>query len=184
MTYSNSSYDIRGQESPLFGPISSALKQILLRYLNEIKMPNIPIKANTSFFNAADEREVSSLLNKQIYDLIREKIQNENLLVRSGVRSNETIGSDLVGNFFEDNAKLDIYKTIYDYMVNCVIDRYFVFYVDSNRCQEQPGGNDSLQKTKLLHSLFNLDSITSNQQYKSTYNMKCYRFLSVRILNQ
>ena len=149
-------------------------------------MPNIPVQASTNFFNAVDEREVSSLLNKQIYGLIREKIQqNENNLVRSGSKSNETLSNDLatIESFFGDYAKLDIYKTIYDYMFNCVIDKYFVFYVDSSRCQEQASGGGSLQRTKLINSMFNLDSLTSNQQYKSTFNMKCYRFLPVRILN-
>ncbi len=184
LTYFNSSYDIRGQESPLFGPVSSALKHILLRYLNEIKMPNIPVQTLTTFFNATDEREVRSLMNKQIYDSIREKIhKNENSIVRNISTSDESVVSDLTntGSFFEDNAKLDIFKTIYDYISNCVIEKYFVFFVDSKH--EQSCSSGGPQRTKLIYSLFNLDSLTSNQQYKSTFNMKCYRFLPVKILN-
>ena len=46
VNYSNSSYDFRGQEAQLFGPIAKNLKDILLKYLNEIKMPTVPLIVN------------------------------------------------------------------------------------------------------------------------------------------
>lgn len=56
--YSNYNYDFKGHDSQLFGPIGPGLKQILFKYLNEIKMPNIPIYFNTQE-RSGDQHEVT-----------------------------------------------------------------------------------------------------------------------------
>lgn len=51
---------MRGQEAQLFGPIASGLKQILLNYLNEIKLPNIPLQVNHFDCGSSDEHQVNT----------------------------------------------------------------------------------------------------------------------------
>lgn len=58
--YCNADYDFRGQEAQLFGPIASGLKQILLNYLNEIKLPNVPLQVNHFDCGSSDEHQVKT----------------------------------------------------------------------------------------------------------------------------
>jgi hypothetical protein len=124
--------------------------------------------------------------NKKICDGIRDKIaKNEaTKFSMTNSSSNESVAFDCHS---DSNWKLDIYKTIYDYLVNCVIDKYFIFYIDSSLTGDSDSrfGNRSFPNTKfkLASSLFNLSSAWSNEQYKCIYTARCYKFLPTSILN-
>lgn len=118
---------------------------------------------------------------------IREKIvKNEssvsaNKFVNSNTSSNESLAYDCQ----VQDWKLDVYKTVYDYLVNCVLEKYFIFYIDSCLAGDLDSrGNRAMStRNKLANSLFNLNSVWSNEQYKSVYTMKCYKYLPITILN-
>lgn len=132
-------------------------------------------------------------MNKQIIERIKEQLhKNESTTGHSKFPTNMNIArkqstaSDFenIDDFFENNVKPDIYKTIYDYVVNCVIDKYFVFYVDGNLCNElSRGKRDEVIRNKISSSLFKLSSVSTNEQFKSMFTMKCFKFLPNKILN-
>lgn len=126
-------------------------------------------------------------IQKMIREGIRDKIvKNESSstvtkFINSNTSSNESVAYDCQA----EDWKLDIYKTVYDYLVNCVLEKYFIFYIDSSLSGDQDSrGNRTMStRTKLANSLFNLNSVWSNEQYKSLYTMKCYKYLPITILN-
>ena len=171
----------------LLAPIGNFLKIILGKYLNEIRMPiEIPLKID--LFNSNNESDENDS-NTRIFNALRDKIKSNSTISDRG--SNETatnftyndsnldISSSL--NFFESQAKVDIYKTIYDYFFFTVLNKYYLFYFDqmdeSNKYECQSINSKRL-KAKSNFNYFKLSQLSTNEQYKSILNMKCYKFIS------
>ena len=186
LNYSSLSFDLRGQESNFFAPIADYLKLILRNYLNEIKMPCVPILLN-AFDSVESEQAATVNMNKKIYEVIKEcLVRNETTNPRNKfIKKAEEDNSD---SFFETNVKLDIYKTLYDYLFNCVLNKYFIFYIDPDFTNEFSSANKQHNinaiNSKLEFSLFDLNLVqNSNEQFKSIFYMKCYKFLPISILD-
>ncbi len=161
LNYSSYNFDFKYHPSEMFEPIGDYLNSILLGYLNEIKLANIPVQLNTAEIVSNNESDYIIALNRKIYEDIKQKIS------QSETDTNVSITSNSLENFFENNVKLDLCKTLYDYLVNCFLEKYFLFYIENNK-------SNSRLKPEL--SLFKLSDLNSNQQYKSILNAKCYDF--------
>lgn len=185
INYSDSNYDFKYHRSEVFAPIGEFLNSILLSYFSEIKLENIPLQANVFDTDQEDMTGYYESLNKKITDDIRERLKASSSDQQT-VKSNETTINSYVDestsstpsdldNFFENNVKIDLYKTLYDYLVNCFIEKYFVFFLNTNENYT----NEFAVKKKLEFCLFKLSEINSNEQYKSILTVKCSDFCSI-----
>lgn len=197
LNYSNQNHDLKSNQSNFFGPISNYLKIILLKYLNEIKMPNIPAQMNQ------DENQANfSDPNSKIYSAIRDKLNSDtNIETKHKAyfkpENNQTINNSIINandaSFLFDNyVKLDIYKTLYDYFYYSVLDSHQIFYIDLNELSNiremqklsvSYATNLKLRnfKSKRECGYFKLSEMNSNEQFKSILNLKCHKFVPVDI---
>jgi len=165
LNYSSYNFDFKYHPSEMFEPIGDYLNSILLGYLNEIKLANIPVQLNTAEIVSNNESDYIIALNRKIYEDIKQKIS------QSETDTNVSITSNSLENFFENNVKLDLCKTLYDYLVNCFLEKYFLFYIENNTASYSKNS-----RFKPESSLFKLSDLNTNQQYKSILNAKCYDF--------
>ncbi len=158
LTYVCNDYQLK--YSYIFAPIADYLFKILTGYLNEIRIPRVPV--NVDYLQNSD-------LNTRIRESIREKLRNENQLEHLSINSSNTLLNNETLNCSEDAIKIDIHKAIYDYLAATTINKYFIFYVESNL-----GSNKFPNK---YNELFKLSEIHSNEQYKSMRTAKCFNFV-------
>lgn len=150
LNYSNFNFNFKYNQSGLFSSIGEQLHSILLNYLNEIKLTNL---------------QTTSM------DLIEYNNSNNNKQDTTILQSNN---NDL-DFFFENNVKPDIYKCLSDYLMNCFLEKYFLFQIDYSNEYES-----SRTRFKTEFSLFKLSQLASNnEQFKSILNVKCFEFISV-----
>ena len=172
LNYSNSNFDFKYHQSNLFAAIGDYLNTILLDYLNEIKLTNIPIQLNLNELSSDTcESDYFINLNNKIYNEIKQKISNSE--TDSTLKSNETtINSSIndLDHFYENNVKLDLHKTLYDYLINCFIEKYFIFHIEKN---------EIVSKNINKFSLFKLSQMNTNEQYKAILTVNCVEFFSV-----
>ncbi len=149
LNYSNFNFNFKYNQSGLFSSIGEQLHSILLNYLNEIKLTNIQT-------TSMDLIEYNNQNNKQDTTIL------------------QSSNNDL-DFFFENNVKPDIYKCLSDYLMNCFLEKYFLFQIDYSNEYES-----SRTRFKTEFSLFKLSQLASNnEQFKSILNVKCFEFISV-----
>lgn len=179
LSFLNSDHNLKNNQSNFFTSISNFLNTILFKYLNEIKMPNIPIQ------QLNDENQPNYLDQKsRVYKAIKEKLltepRNENNLTIDNSILKSALNSNDASYVFENYVKTDIYKTIYDYLVYTVLDKHFLFYIDlndlSNLKEMQKISFKSL-KPKINYKYFKFSEMYSNEQFKSILQLKCSKFL-------
>jgi len=159
LTYTSNDYQLK--YSYIFAPIADYLFKILTKYLNEIRLPNVPI--GVDYLQNSD-------LNTRIRESIREKLRNENQLEHLSINNSNALLTNETLNCSEDLIKIDIHKAIYDYIAATTINKYFVFYVESNTSSSNKFFNRG-------YELFRLSEIHSNEQYKSIRGAKCFNFV-------
>ncbi|CAF0849166.1 unnamed protein product [Brachionus calyciflorus] len=189
LSYQNSNLDLRSNYSNFFYSINSFLKNLLMN-LNEIHIIPVPFQLNSDDFvsNISDT-------NSKIYLAIKEKLDNDckispnqnktinNSILNSALNSNDT--SYLFDNF----VKLDIYKTLYDYLYYTILDKHYLFHIDLHdltnikEIQYLNGKKDNSCnfKSKNSYNYFKLSDLNSNEQFKSILNLKCFNFIPVEI---
>jgi hypothetical protein len=186
LNYTDIDYDLKTNQSGLFSPISNYLILILAKYLNEINLPvSVPVQVN------ADESQNDSSL--RVIQAIRSNLKNNELsyLGRNNLAPIKNSNDSTINNsffnsndsFFDNQAKVDIYKTVYDYLFYTILDRYYLFYVDlsdARNIKELHAINRANFKTNKSKSDYNLVRLSelnaaSNEQYKSILNIKCYK---------
>ncbi len=191
LNYSSANYVYTqaSNQSNLFKPIAGYLTSILKGYLNEINLPTVPLPNNVSSFSDASDSST------RLYQAFREKTSTSRLAPNANnTSSNNSIDSSLFGSsgeshFFESNVKLDIYKTLYDYVLYTVLNKYFMFYVDMNDAsnakeickQRAPLASNSNFKTKSELGFFKLSELEQNEQFKSMLGLTCVRFVPIEI---
>jgi hypothetical protein len=193
LNYSNMNYSY-GQSSShsnIFKPISAYLTSILKSYLNEITLPTIPVPNLNSF--SEDSGASARLYHafKEKTAIPRSNFTNNN--TNNTTNGNNTIDSTLFGvnsesYFFENQVKLDICKTLYDYLLFTVLDKYFVFYVDLNEasnvreiCKQRAPPSSTNFKSKSELSFFKLSELENNEQFKSMLTLTCAKFVPIEL---
>lgn len=91
-------------------------------------------------------------------------------------------------------VKMDIYKALYDYLYHTCIDKYFVFYIDMSDVENvremgKLGNNNNYNRPnqqptyrpKNEYNHFRLDDINSNEQFKSTLMLRCFKFIPINV---
>jgi hypothetical protein len=186
LNYTDVDYDLKTNQSGLFSSISNYLILILFKYINEINMPvSIPVQLSND--------ESQNDLSLRVIQAIKSNLRNNemNYLARNNLMpiktsNDSTINSSCFFNnesFFDGQAKIDIYKTVYDYLYYSILGRYYLFYIDMNdgkNLKELHSVNKANFKTNKSKSDYNLVKLNelsaNNEQYKSILNMKCYKF--------
>jgi hypothetical protein len=70
---------------------------------------------------------------------------------------------------------------LYDYLMNCFLEKYFLFQIDSNANEDLAASYNNKTRFKAEFSLLKLSQLCSvnNEQFKSILNAKCFEFISV-----
>jgi hypothetical protein len=181
LNYSCSNYDPKLlNHSNIFGKFGTALIRMLGKYMSEVSMPPVPMT-----FTADDNRSAE----EKIFQLIQEK-------VNAGGCTNITLNNSAIELIDASSSfhviKMDIYKAIYDYLLFTCIDKFFVFYIDPSDVDNvremqklssvQIGGqNNKMFKPKNLYNSFRLCDINSNEQFKSTLLLRCFKFVPLSV---
>lgn len=191
INYTNSNFDLStsgGLQSNMFSPIAKNLAFILKSYLNEIQIPTVPV------YHRDDD---SVDLNTKLNQVFKEKLNSNSAAALGNSVDGSTSSTSLLGglnesHFFENNVKLDIYKTVYDFLLHTVLDKYFVFYIDPNdpvnSKEVYAHGFSKLKsdhcnfKPKCEFNYVRMDCLDSSEQYKSTLKLKCFKFLPASLV--
>lgn len=187
LNYSNLNIDLKSKQSNFFYLISDFLNKILSN-LNEIKMIPVPSHINSNESNSNELDRTS-----KVYQNIKEKLNDlsgfsadQNNSDSNGTINNSILSSSLNNHdssfIFENVVKLDIYKTLYDYLNFNILDKHFLFYIDINDLDNlRELGNSYENNPKKLNQYFRISDFYSNKQYKSVLNLKCENFLPTEI---
>lgn len=187
LNYKNLNIDLKSKQSNFFYLISEFLLNILFN-LNEIKMIPVPSQINSNEF-ISNELDRTS----KVYQNIKDKLNDlsEFPTDQNSIDSNRTINNSILSSslknhdssfIFENVVKLDIYKTLYDYLNFNILDKHFLFYIDINDLEnfrELRYSNENNQKK--LNQYFRISDLCSNKQFKSVLNLKCDKFLPTEI---
>jgi hypothetical protein len=164
LSYFNADYDLNSPQSNLFNHVGALVSSILYKHLHEIRMPvSVPHSFDSS--SRVEER-----LEKE---LDSEKDQNESELTINALESTINCSSAT------KKQLIDVYKTLHEYLLNCVLYKYYLFCIDA---QEARLDADDMKKSilsKLENSLFKLDQINEKKQFMSVLRAKCVSFLTV-----
>jgi hypothetical protein len=183
LNYANQNYNLSGglsRQSSLFKPIAGYVASILRGYLNELSLPSVPFKNNATQSDAL----------AQLYQAFKEKISAGGGSFQSSSGENTTLFNNGNGQF-DDSVKLDVCKALYDYLMYAVVGKYFVFYVDlaeagnvmevSRQRAASSAVSNSGYKSKGECGHFKLSEMESNEQFKSTLQLTCSRFVPVDV---
>lgn len=161
VNYTDFDFDLKSMYSNIFYNIPDYIGQILLKYLNELYIPILPINN----FNDSDDNYEENLLKS---------IQHSKLNNRDTAYSGDSTNLE---NFFgsnnkEDRVKSDIYKTLYDFLSNTIISRYFVFNITPNATITKYYN----QKLKLNQQFLKINEGEKHQLFKSVQMANCNFF--------
>jgi hypothetical protein len=192
IVYNNSNFDLQNKQSNLFLPIANYLQSILTKHLNEIDMITVPVNTFNPIIQKEDDNQRKEMtIEQHITAQIRNKLKNKNYLNETNSSMNTSGNSTSILNnvsmttfddSFSNRVKVEVYKTIYDYLNYCILNKYFVFELEPSEIDEINNNNSyiSLKKEndtikKLLLS-FSLSTSETCEQYKSIQTANCFRF--------
>ncbi|RMZ94035.1 hypothetical protein BpHYR1_027694 [Brachionus plicatilis] len=120
--------------------------------------------------------------SSKIYQIIKEKLVNDcgYLADRSNTESNRTINNSLLNStlnaqdssyIFENVVKLDIYKTLYDYLNFTIVDKHYLFYIDVNNLHNMKEiGTCFEKKSRDNNKYFKIGDLCCNEQFNNDNN--------------
>ncbi len=159
--YTNLDFDLKSINSNVFYHISEYITQILLKYLNELYIPILPIQ----IFNDLDQNYDENLLKSMRQSKFSKK--------DTTINDNTNFENSFYATNNEDRVKSDIYKILYDYLSNKIVNRYFVFNISQNGKVISKYYN---QKSKLNQQFVKLNEGDTNQLFKSIQTVNCNFF--------
>ena len=169
--------DYQWRSGDIFRDIGDQLFLILVKYLNEIKLPSMPIASDVDALDAIRAQIRTNDGTPTTIDHNYKENHNSNATVAL-----PDDDDDDNNNRFEQCVKVDVYKTLCEHVSSTLLDKYLVFHVDTS----EPANVSALQQRIVRNhhqapfELVKMSELAASQQYKSIFNLHSFQINSIQ----